>query len=112
MNKVVRSLLFVGALSLGLASCGKKDTPVVQPTPAPAPAPKPAPPVVEPHFAKSELIVALGSVASTTLEGFKGTLTQDGTVEVFKVTIDGKAITIAPEQYLLSRGKERPISSS
>lgn len=100
MNKVVRSLLFVGVLSLGLASCGKKDTPVVQPTPAPAPAPKPAPPVVEAHFSKPELTVALGSVASTTLEGFKGTLTQDGTVEGFKVTIEGNAITIAPEQYL------------
>ena len=102
MNKVVRSLLFMGVLSLGLASCSKKDTPVVQPTPtpAPAPAPKPAPPVVEAHFSKAELTVALGSVASTTLEGFKGTLTQDGTVEGFKVTIDGNAITIAPEQYL------------
>ena len=102
MNKVVRSLLFVGVLSLGLASCGKKDTPVVQPTPtpAPAPAPKPAPPVVEAHFSKAELTVALGSVASTTLEGFKGTLTQEGTVEGFKVTIEGNAITIAPEQYL------------
>lgn len=102
MNKVVRSLLFMGVLSLGLASCGKKDTPVVQPTPtpAPAPAPKPAPPVVEAHFSKAELTVALGSVASTTLEGFKGTLTQEGTVEGFKVTIEGNAITIAPEQYL------------
>lgn len=102
MNKVVRSLLFMGVLSLGLASCGKKDTPVVQPTPtpAPAPAPKPAPPVVEAHFSKSELTVTLGSVASTTLEGFKGTLTQEGTVEGFKVTIEGNAITIAPEQYL------------
>ena len=102
MNKVVRSLLFMGVLSLGLASCGKKDTPLVQPTPtpAPAPAPKPAPPVVEAHFSKAELTVALGSVASTTLEGFKGTLTQEGTVEGFKVTIEGNAITIAPEQYL------------
>lgn len=92
----------MGVLSLGLASCGKKDTPVVQPTPtpAPAPAPKPAPPVVEAHFSKAELTVALGSVASTTLEGFKGTLTQEGTVEGFKVTIEGNAITIAPEQYL------------
>lgn len=102
MNKVVRSLLFVGVLSLGLASCGKKDTPVVQPTPAPtpAPAPKPAPPVVEAHFSKAKLTIGLGSVASTTLEGFKGTLTQEGTVEGFKVTIEGNAITIAPEQYL------------
>ena len=100
MTKVVRSLLFMGVLSLGLASCGKKDTPVVQPTPTPAPAPKPAPPVVEAHFSKAELTVALGSVASTTLEGFKGTLTQEGTVEGFKVTIEGNAITIAPEQYL------------
>lgn len=93
MNKTLKLML---ALSLvgGLAVSCKKDEPQTPKTPTPV-----TPPAPKIAFAQSELSVALGQSVTTTLDNFKGTLAQEGTVEGFEVAIKDNAVTIHAKEY-------------
>ena len=101
MNKILRMLFVFGMLSLALGACKKNDptnTSPEKPKPSPeVPKPQPAP---EARFNQSEVSVRIGKSVSATLENFTGTLTQEGKVNGFTVTIKGNVATIAAEAYL------------
>ena len=97
MNRILNSLFILGVMSLTISSC-KKDDP--QPTPKPQPEIPPTPPASEVHFTKSEVSVRIGQTISTTLENFKGTLIQDGSIEGFQVTIKDNVVSIFAGEYL------------
>ena len=84
-------------MTLTVSSC-KKDEP--KPTPKPQPEIPPTPPAPKVYFTKSELSVRTGQTISTTLENFKGTLIQDGSVEGFQVTIKDNVVSIFAGEYL------------
>ena len=96
MNRILNSLFILGVMSLTISSC-KKDDP--QPTPKPQPEIPPTPPASEVHFTKSEVSVRIGQTVSTTLENFKGTLIQDGSIEGFQVTIKDNVVSIFAGEY-------------
>ena len=96
MNRILNSLFILGVMSLTISSC-KKDDP--QPTPKPQPEIPPTPPASEVHFTKSEVSVRIGQTISTTLENFKGTLIQDGSIEGFQVTIKDNVVSVFAGEY-------------
>lgn len=105
MNKNLRLFLLAGVCTLGIASCSssepKTSTPAPAPTPTPTPVPTPTPtPKPTIKFASPTVSASFGKDVKATLEGFQGTLTQEGKVEGFQVTIAGNVITIHPEKYL------------
>ena len=97
MNRILRSLFILGVMTLTVSSC-KKDEP--KPTPKPQPEIPPTPPAPKVYFTKSEVSVRIGQTISTTLENFKGTLIQDGSVEGFQVTIKDNVVSIFAGEYL------------
>ena len=80
MNKMFKLFALVGVLLVVISchSCGKDD---------PLP---PTPPEKPIRFSTEQVDLTLeNNSTSVTLENFKGTLTQDGQVTGFKVTITG-----------------------
>ena len=83
-------------MTLTVSSC-KKDEP--KPTPKPQPEIPPTPPAPKVYFTKSEVSVRIGQTISTTLENFKGTLIQDGSIEGFQVTIKDNVVSVFAGEY-------------
>ena len=91
MNKMFKLFALIGVLLVVISchSCGKDD---------PLP---PTPPEKPIRFSTEQVDLTLeNNSTSVTLENFKGTLTQDGQVTGFKVTITGNIIRITAEQYI------------
>ena len=91
MNKMFKLFALIGVLLVVISchSCGKDD---------PLP---PTPPEKPIRFSTEQVDLTLeNNSTSVTLENFKGTLTQDGQVTGFKVTISGNIIRITAEQYV------------
>ena len=78
----------------------EKPTPTPeQPKPQPAPEPPAPQPAPEAHFNQSEVSVRIGKSVSATLENFTGTLTQEGPVDGFTVSIKENVVTITADAY-------------
>ena len=91
MNKMFKLFALIGVLLVVISchSCGKDD---------PLP---PTPPEKPIRFSTEQVDLTLeNNSTSVTLENFKGTLTQDGQVTGFKVSITGNIIRITAEQYV------------
>lgn len=97
MNRILRPLFILGVMTLAISSC-KKDEP--KPSPKPQPEIPPTPPAPKVHFTKDEVSVRIGQTVSATLENFKGTLLQDGSVNGFQVTIQDNVVSIFAGEYL------------